>query len=36
MNPCVIPKVPIDIQGDSRWMSQVNKLLLIILIIKIY
>ncbi|XP_015371626.1 PREDICTED: platelet-activating factor acetylhydrolase IB subunit beta-like [Diuraphis noxia] len=22
MNPCVIPEVPIDIQGDNRWMSQ--------------
>lgn len=26
MNPCIIPEVPIDIQGDNRWMSQVNKL----------
>jgi len=23
MNPCIIPEVPVDIQGDNRWMSQV-------------
>lgn len=24
MNPCTIPDIPIDIQGDNRWMSQVK------------
>ncbi|XP_025423022.1 platelet-activating factor acetylhydrolase IB subunit beta-like [Sipha flava] len=22
MNPCIVPEVPIDVQGDNRWMSQ--------------
>lgn len=26
MNPCIIPEIPIDIQGDNRWMSQVYNL----------
>lgn len=23
MNPCIVPEIPTDVQGDNRWMSQV-------------